>query len=147
MRQIAQREDIRDLILDGVDVLLARYGYRKMTMEDLARQVGIGKGTLYLHFNSKEEVTLSHIDRIVERIVRQLQVIARESSPAEQRIKKMLLVRVLYRFDSVKGYSQSLNDLLSSLRAGLLLHRERHFKNEAAVFAKVLDEGKTSGTF
>jgi AcrR family transcriptional regulator len=40
MRQIAQRQDIRDLILDGVDILLARYGYRKMTMEDLAREVG-----------------------------------------------------------------------------------------------------------
>ena len=29
MRQIARREDIRDLILDAVDVLLARYGYKK----------------------------------------------------------------------------------------------------------------------
>ncbi|HET6266773.1 MAG TPA: TetR/AcrR family transcriptional regulator [Acidobacteriota bacterium] len=147
MRQIAQREDIRDLILDGVDVLLARYGYRKMTMEDLARQVGIGKGTLYLHFDSKEEVTLSHIDRIIERLVSQLQLIANESSTAEERIKKMLTARVLYRFDSVRGYSQSLNDLLSSLRAGLLLHRERHFENEASVFAAVLEEGKTSGSF
>jgi Bacterial regulatory proteins, tetR family len=66
MRQIAQRSDIQDLILDGVDVLLSRYGYRKMTMDHLARQVGIGKGTIYLHFPSKEEVTLSHINRIVE---------------------------------------------------------------------------------
>jgi len=43
--KIAKREDIRDLILDGVDVLLAKFGYKKMTMDDVARQVGIGKGT------------------------------------------------------------------------------------------------------
>ena len=34
-------------------------------MDDLAREVGIGKGTIYLHFRSKEELALSHIDRIV----------------------------------------------------------------------------------
>ena len=53
MRRIAKRDDIHYLILDAVDVLLARYGYRKMTMDDVARQVGIGKGTIYLHFLGK----------------------------------------------------------------------------------------------
>ena len=42
MRQVAKRSDIRDLILDAVDVLLARYGYGKMTVDDVAKQVGIG---------------------------------------------------------------------------------------------------------
>lgn len=147
MRDIAQRPDIRDLILDGVDVLMARFGYKKMTMEDLARQVGIGKGTLYLHFAGKEEVTLSHIDRIVERMVRQLRLIAAESASPAQRIAKMLSTRVLYRFDSVRGYTQSLNDLLSALRPALLIHRERHFREEAEVFAEVLEEGRKSRVF
>src|SRR5215831_6204634 len=101
MRQIAQRDDIRDLILDGVDTLLSRYGYRKMTMDDLAHEVGIGKGTIYLHFTSKEEVALSHIDRIVERLCDELEYIARAKDPADVRIRKMLQLRVLYRFDSV----------------------------------------------
>lgn len=145
MRAIAQRADIRDLILDGVDVLLARYGYKKMTMDDLAKQVGIGKGTLYLHFDSKEQVTLSHIDRIVERLVLQLREIAYGPGPLDQRLIQMLQTRVLYRFDSVRGYSQSLNDLLSALRSALLARREQHFRDEAAVFAEILQEGHTSG--
>ena len=66
MGKIAKREDIRDLILDAVGGLLAAYGYGKMTMQDVARQVGIGKGTIYLHFPSKEELVLAHIDRIAE---------------------------------------------------------------------------------
>ena len=45
--------------------LLARYGYRKMTIDDVAREVGIGKGTIYLHFKSKEDVALSRIDRVI----------------------------------------------------------------------------------
>src|ERR1041384_374644 len=109
MRSIAQREDIRDLILDSVDVLLSRYGYSKMTVEDIAQQTGIGKGTIYLHFSSKEELTLSHIDRIIDRLLEQLRSIAEsEASPAE-RIKKMLVARVMVRFESVRHYSESLN--------------------------------------
>jgi len=145
MRQIARRDDIRDLILDGVDVLLARYGYKKMTMEDLARQVGIGKGTIYLHFPGKAELTLSHIDRIAERLLERLKAIARSSEAPDKRIRRMLVTRVLYRFDSVSHYSQSLDDLLSSVRKGLLARRETHFEKEADVVEKVLREGDRLG--
>lgn len=145
MRSIAQREDIRDLILDAVDVLLARYGYKKMTMDDLAQLVGIGKGTIYLHFLSKEEVTLSHIDRIVERLLVELKVIAERNDRVEEKIKQMLVTRVLFRFDSVRNYSQSLNDLLSSLRGSLVSRRQTHFLQEAEMFEEVLQAGKETG--
>lgn len=147
MRIIAQREDIRDLILDSVDILLGRFGYNKMTVEDIAQQTGIGKGTIYLHFPSKEELTLSHIDRIIDRLLTQLQAIAGDGGDPEVRIKKMLITRVLFRFESVRSYSQNLNDLLSSLRAALMIRRRIHFAKEAQVFSKVLVEGEESGVF
>jgi AcrR family transcriptional regulator len=145
MRHIARRKDIRDLILDAVDLLLAKYGYRKMTMEDVARQVGIGKGTIYLHFSGKEELILSHIDRIADRVVARLREIASSSSPHAKRLRDMLALRVLFRFDSVVQYSQSLSDLLSSVRTTLLARRKAHFKTEAKVFEEVLRQGARAG--
>ena len=50
---------MEDRILDGWNRLLARYGYRKLTMDDLASEVGIGKGTIYLYFRSKEDLVYS----------------------------------------------------------------------------------------
>ncbi len=146
MRQIARREDIRDLILDAVDVLLAKFGYKKMTMDDVARQVGIGKGTIYLHFPGKEELILSHIDRIADRIVAKLREIAGSSDSPDRRIRKMLVHRVLFRFDSVAHYSQNLSALLSSVRTALLARREAHFDKEAAVFEDVLRDGARLGS-
>lgn len=145
MRKIAQREDIRDLILDAVDVLLARYGYKKMTMDDLAKRVGIGKGTIYLHFPGKEELILSHIDRIAERVVARLREIAGSAEAPDKRIRKMLVTRVLFRFDSVLHYSQNLSDLLSAIRPALLMRRKAHFETEAKTFEAVLKEGARSG--
>jgi AcrR family transcriptional regulator len=144
-RQIARRGDIRDLILDGVDVLLGRFGYQKMTMDDLARQVGIGKGTIYLHFPSKEEVVLSHVDRIAERVLGRLRAIAGSADSAEDRIRQMLVTRVMFRFDSVVHYSQNLNDLLSAVREGLVARRAEHFLREAREFERVLRDGVRRG--
>src|SRR5215211_5170253 len=147
MRATAAREDIRDLILDAADRLLARYGYRKMTMDDLAREVGIGKGTLYLYFKSKEEIALSHIDDIVERLKEKLIAIAREDAPPGGRLREMLVTRVLFRFDSVQHYTESLNDLLAELRPQLLARRRRYFDEEAEVFAEVIAKGQDSRAF
>jgi AcrR family transcriptional regulator len=145
MRHIAKRSDIRDLILDAVDALLARFGYGKMTMEDVARQVGIGKGTIYLHFPSKEELVLSHIDRIAETVVRKLREQAASADPIDRRLRRMLVQRVLIRFDSVSHYTQNLGDLLSSVRSPLLVRRQAYFEKEAAVFEDVLREGARAG--
>ena len=148
MAAIAPKEAVRDAILDATDRLLARFGYRKMTVEDIAGEAGIGKGTVYLHFSSKEEVVLSHVDRIVDRLKQQhLAVIARSEITAPERIRRMLLARVLFRFDSIQHYTQSLNDLLAALRPGLLARRAKYFEEEAEIFAAVLAEGRASGEF
>ena len=147
MKNSAQPQTTRDAILEATDRLLARFGYKKMTIDDLAREVGIGKGSVYLHFESKEEIALSHVDRIVERVKTRLHDIAESKASPENRIRKMLVERVLMRFDSVQHYSQSMNELLAQVRSRLLERRKRYFEEEARIFAKVLVEGKASGAF
>ena len=147
MRDVAVRQDIKDLILDAADRLLNQFGYKKMTMDSLAQEVGIGKGTVYLHFSSKEELVLAHIDRIVYRLLAKLQMIAHRDGSASERLREMLLTRVLFRFDSVQHYTESLSDLLADIRSSLLQRREKHFALEARVFADVVEEGKKDGSF
>ena len=147
MVAIAPKSAVKDAILDATDRLLARFGYRKMTVEDIAAEAGIGKGSVYLHFSSKEEVVLSHIDRIVDRLRERLKEIARSDATAAERLRLMLLTRVLFRFDSIQHYTQSLNDLLAVLRPGLLTRRAQYFEAEAQIFAQVLTAGREAGEF
>jgi len=145
MAAIAPKVAVKEAILDATDRLLARFGYRKMTVDDIAAEAGIGKGTIYLHFTSKEEVVLSHIDRIVERLNNRLREIAKSETAAADRLRSMLLTRVLFRFDSIQHYTQSLNDLLAVLRPRLLARRAQYFESEAQIFAEVLTAGRASG--
>src|SRR6476619_7163653 len=112
MKDATTHVNIRDAILDATDNLLARYGYKKMTIDDLAQEVGIGKGSVYLHFSSKQEIVLSHIDRIIERLNAELERICQRKKALEEQLTQMILTRVLFRFDSVQHYTQSLNELL-----------------------------------
>lgn len=147
MAAVLPKEAVKDAILDATDRLLARFGYKKMTVEDISVEVGIGKGTIYLHFTSKEEIVLSHVDRIVERVKERLREIADSDAPAAERLRSMLLTRVLYRFDSIQHYTQSLNDLLAALRPGLMARRAAYFEAEAQIFAELLIAGRASGEF
>jgi AcrR family transcriptional regulator len=141
------RTDIREAILDAVDRRLARFGFKKMTVEGLAEEAGIGKGTVYLYFPSKEEAVLSHVDRIVERLCGRLDTIAAGDDPADLRIHSMLVERVTYRLSAVQHYTQSLDDLLSAIRPMLLERRLRHFAREADCFERVLNEGRRTEVF
>lgn len=147
MKESVQTRSTRDAILDATDRLLARFGYKKMTIDDLAQEVGIGKGSVYLHFSSKEDIALSHIDRIIDRLKKSLLAIAAKPMAADEKLRLMLIERVLFRFDSVQHYSQSLNDLLAYVRPRLLERRKLYFEEEAKIFAQVLDEGRDHGIF
>jgi AcrR family transcriptional regulator len=50
-------------ILDAAATLLVRWGYRKTTIDDVAREAGVGKGTIYLHWKDKNELFLAAIWR------------------------------------------------------------------------------------
>lgn len=147
MNDSTKPQTTRDAILDATDRLLARNGYKKMTIDDLAAEVGIGKGSVYLHFTSKQEIALSHIDRIVARLKDRLETIATKGGSPVKRLREMIIERVVYRFDSVQHYSQSLNELLAALRPEVLERRKRYFAEEAGIFERVLVEGIQTKAF
>ena len=43
-------------ILDAAADLFVHYGYDKTTVSDIARQAGVSKGAIYLHFTSKDNL-------------------------------------------------------------------------------------------
>lgn len=52
-------ENRRACILKAARCVFARQGYADTVVDDIAGQAGIGKGTLYLYFKSKEEIFLA----------------------------------------------------------------------------------------
>jgi len=87
----AERQIIRAALIDAGRAHFGRYGYRKANVADIARDVGIGKGSVYLFFDSKAELlaaVASHVEEENRAIL--LREMAGEFASAELRVASLL---------------------------------------------------------
>jgi AcrR family transcriptional regulator len=63
LRDPQQRQERATRILDVAAALLLRHGYRRVTIEDVAAGADIGKGTVYLHWKTREELFTAVFER------------------------------------------------------------------------------------
>jgi len=141
MPRIACPTDVREAILDAATRLMEHYGYKKMTMEDIAQEAHIGKATIYGYFHSKEEVALSVIHRYQQECRARWQAIAVTAQPPDDRMRQMLVAHVLFGFQIAQRYQRSIDDTLATLRHLILPQREQYLDGLAIMLAQVLDEG------
>lgn len=57
--QRSRRQERADRILDAAAELILRWGYKKTTIDDIARQAGVAKGTIYLHWKTREDLLVA----------------------------------------------------------------------------------------
>jgi AcrR family transcriptional regulator len=60
----ADRQQKRRAILDAAAAEIARYGYDRANINTIAERAGIGRGTIYLYFDSKDEILDALLDTI-----------------------------------------------------------------------------------
>lgn len=58
---------MRERILTEADELVCKYGVKRITMDDIARHLGISKKTIYLHFKDKNELIQVLMQSMLER--------------------------------------------------------------------------------
>jgi AcrR family transcriptional regulator len=106
----AQPVERLERVLDTATDLLVRWGYQRVTIDEVARRAGIGKGTVYLHFRTKEALFLAVLLRahhgVLDGIVARMEDDPQEVLPARM-IRSLYLaltadplIRPLYLGDS-----------------------------------------------
>ncbi len=111
-------------ILDAAEALLVGFGYRKVTVDEVARRAGVGKGTVYLYWPSKLELFAAVLTREAAGLLA-AQLAALRADPAEARLHRIWrrsfvevmrrpLARALYTGDS--GF---LGELMTRSEIGL----------------------------
>jgi AcrR family transcriptional regulator len=69
----SKREERADRILDAAAELIERWGYNKTTIDDIARQAGVAKGTIYLHWKTRDDLFWTLLTREDIRLAERLQ--------------------------------------------------------------------------
>jgi AcrR family transcriptional regulator len=66
------RQERAERILDVTAGLLLRHGYKRVTIDDVAAGAGIGKGTIYLHWKTREALFWAVLQRDAARLLEQI---------------------------------------------------------------------------
>lgn len=144
-----QREERERLIIQAAIDLLLEKGYHEMSMDEVAARVGISKGTVYLHFPSKEDLILAVLHQDRQRFQHMVeQILASAASP---RAKLHSLLEYVYGGMLSKSF-QVFTSVYQNpeLRARLIEKKDEFIKSWAGIsqrMADVLDEGKAQGDF
>jgi len=141
------KHETREAILDAAERLMDRYGYGKMTMNDLAEEVGIGFGTTYLHFAGKADVAVGVVERFQAHVRLVLQGIAGGGGSPAERLREMLMARILLRFDALRSHRHLEEEFRSAIQAGMEVRRAQWIAEETEIVRSLLEEGREAGMF
>ena len=99
------REEMRSRILHESMLYFAKNGFAGTKISDLAKYIGIGQGTLYMYFKSKEEL-FRELSAIANnsRDIQELKVLAKLSLSAGKKIHK-LSENIINRLNEDESYA------------------------------------------
>lgn len=81
-RREQEKNNRRKRILDSARTLFFAEGFKNVTVDKIARVSELGKGSIYLYFNSKEEIYAQILLNDIEKFNQQASVLFKQKKPA-----------------------------------------------------------------
>ena len=89
-RRQREREERRCQIIEAAAKVFKSKGFVSATMDDIAAEAELSKGTLYLHYKSKDDLFIALSSVKLGQIIERFEQIAAEPAPGVQRLEAML---------------------------------------------------------
>jgi len=129
--------------------VFGHFGFKKASIEDIARKAGVGKGTVYLHFESKEALFEAVMRQNIEHDLAALEGrLAGESSP-EGKLRVYLsqrLERRLQKMGWATGGLEAAERMIEFVGAGAKVVEELRGR-AVGILCGILREGRDAGVF
>lgn len=91
----ARGDASREAILDAAFVRFSGYGLRRTSMEDIAREAGVSRASVYFHFGAKDQVFRALSERLHDANIAAMRTAAAAPGPIEDRIRGALEARLV----------------------------------------------------
>jgi TetR/AcrR family transcriptional regulator len=134
------------LILDAAQRRFAVYGPAKVTMDEIASDIGMGKASLYYYFPTKEHLFRSVIEREQMEFMVHLRGILGLDIPAAEKLKRYAEKRLDYFKTLLNLQFLNLNSFLSPMPMITDLF-EAFAAEELKSLTEIIREGKRRGEF
>jgi AcrR family transcriptional regulator len=132
--------------MEAASRVFAEHDYQAVTMDDIARRSGVGKGTLYRYFDSKEDLFITLMDEGLALLAERLEEEQKVEVPPAETLSRMI--------DTiVRSFCQHLPffRILNGDKGRLILRKKQLFQERrrrmVTALGHVLERGMAAGVF
>lgn len=139
------REEMRNTILQKSLLYFARNGFAGTKISDLSRSIGIGQGTIYVYFESKEEL-FQEILKIADsnQTLKEMEMLVNMPISAKKKMR-MLSETVMKRLEENENFAAMI-----ALNTQMLLEKNKVYSAEDTTYqtelyhytAKIIEQGQ-----
>ena len=147
--KVKQRQEREMLILQVAEEVLMEKGYYETSIDEIAARVGIAKGTVYLHFPSKEDLVVAIFERDLQQLLQYIDSTMDSTLAARGKIEAIFdlmhggiiskRVQLLYSMSNSVGLKHLLVEKKGCLR--------EIWDQLSARLNSLFEEGKAAGEF
>ena len=137
----------RNKILDAARVVFARHGFRKASLSDIVRPLGVAKTALYHHFpRGKEEIFHAVIQREEEKVLGDMERALGDGQPPPRQMRALILAK-LKHFHQLRALLKVPRDVGEEVAQIYASHETSFRTSEKAMIADLLRRGQDSRLF
>jgi len=141
-----QKENIRNSIVIAASEVFSKYGYKKTTMDDIAKALGKGKSSIYYYFSNKEEIFEAVLEQEVTLLKSNLQKAVNQKKHHKGKLKAYIITRMEGIESMLNFYAAVKNEYLAQFEFMERI-RYKYDQEEIANIQEILEEGVEKGDF
>jgi len=136
----------RQGILDAAVGLLTLDGIQGLTMDKVATEAGVAKGTLYVYFENKEQILEAAVDASFEPLVREMSALLDGDLAPDKKLESFSLCNLRF-FDEHRDLVRVLLYDRERTHSGKSRYTDSRYRTSVKQVADVLDGGIKQGLF
>lgn len=141
----------QERILEAAEKLFARFGHKKTSIDEIAQQAGLGKGTIYLYFRSKDELYLAIVRKFGTSLMAAMREAAAAVEAPSEKLRQLLRTRLRFPEEHLAEnmYTvEAMRDFEESEHSPLLAPLMKEFREiELGMIEEIVQAGVTQGIF
>lgn len=134
-RKRKPKEERKKRILELSKGVFAKYGFRKTTMEDIAREIGFTSAAIYYYFESKEELFKECISEEFNKVIVKIEEEVSQVEKADEKLKRFIEAKVSGMRELIKIFNMT-DEVVGEIRAEI---ERLGIKDIAVKELKILD--------
>jgi AcrR family transcriptional regulator len=142
-------EEIQEQLLQAAKQLFQLHGFRKVTIDDIAKAIGKARSSLYYYFKTKEEILDAVIAAEIRELMTAIAAAISQARTSEEKIEAFFLTK-LQTVVEKRGFFNALDEgmdarELSGYQKVKLAVHQQIWQQEGALLSQLITEGTRRG--